>query len=335
MSRYALRTRVFAILEKFLDKPIENETDFAKRRRERIALQKSALGRAVFGEVDRRVEVEEIDIPLPGRTLRALIYRSRGLRGKRPVVVNYHGGGWVLGNPEQSGWLSAQIAAQAGVTVIAPSYRLAPEHPYPAAVEDTWAVLNWINEHGDRLRIDTDRLAVMGDSAGGNLAAVLALKARDELAADPGSTSIPRISLQVLIYPSVDMYAKFASEVRMPNAPVLTSDGMRTFSRLYLGDAYGTTAVDVSPLRASSHADLPPAMIVTADRDPLRDNGVFYRDALQAAGVHVDYREYRGTVHGFVSIPGAVPAAQQAANDIADVVAAHIVVNDPLASSTR
>ncbi|NLC98149.1 MAG: alpha/beta hydrolase [Actinomycetales bacterium] len=326
MSSLPFKTRAIAALQARTATPVSEVVDFAEHRKKRQELVMGRAGKLLMGRPDRRVTVEEIDVTLNGRTLRALVYRPTGVGGVRPVVVNFHGGGWVQGSPEQSGWVSGKIAAQTGATVIAPSYRLAPEHPWPAAVEDSWETLGWIVEHAERLNIDPDRLAIMGDSAGANLAAVAALRARDALAAGSRARNVPRIRLQVLVYPSVDMYQKFSSELRMPNEPVLTSEAMDTFARVYMGDAYGDTSWLASPLRAESHADLPPALIVTAGRDPLLDNGIIYRETLRKSGVNVEYREYPRAVHGFLSLPGAVPAAHEAATDIADVIAAHIVI---------
>ncbi len=326
MSGLTLKTRAVASVQARLSAPISEITDFLSHRRERQELIESRAGKYLFGDVDRRVSVEMVDIPLAGRALRALVFRPTGVGGVRPVVVNFHGGGWVQGSPEQSRWISGQVAALTGAVVIAPSYRLAPEHPWPAAVEDSWDTLVWLVENAERFNIDPNRLAVMGDSAGGNLAAIAALRARDALAAGSRARNVPHIRLQVLLYPSVDMYQKFSSELRMPNEPVLTSESMDTFARLYMGDAYGDSSWMASPLRAESHADLPPALIVTADRDPLLDNGIIYRETLRKAGVKVEYREYSKAVHGFLSLPGVVPAAKQASTDIAEVIANHIVI---------
>ncbi|SKB08705.1 alpha/beta hydrolase [Aeromicrobium choanae] len=312
------RTRVFATILERLATPVEEATDYAELRAQRLRLMQSAPGRMVFGTPDRRARAETIEIPLKGRTLRALVHRPTGVGGPRPVIVNFHGGGWVQGSPEQSAWLTSRVAAGTGATVISPSYRLAPEHPFPAAVDDTWEALAWIAEHADSLGLDVDRMGVMGDSAGGNLAAVAAQRSVNE--------GGPRLRAQVLIYPAVEMYDKFASELRMPHEPVLSSANMSAFAHLYLGDAYGTEDPLASPLRAKSFDDLPPAFILTADHDPLLDNGDHYREALQRAGVPVRYREYPGTVHGFMSLPGVSPGAADAVSDIVDFVAARVVV---------
>ncbi|WP_456698443.1 alpha/beta hydrolase [Aeromicrobium sp. P5_D10] len=300
-----VRTRIFAAILKRVSTPVEEAGDFAKFRAERLELQAKAAGKFVFGRIDRESTVEEITL---GTGQRALVYRPKGAVGPLPCVINFHGGGWVQGNPEQSAWLSSRVAVRNRAVVIAPAYRLAPEDVFPAGVDDAWGALGWIVERADELGINPERLAVMGDSAGGNLAAVIALMARD--------AGEPQIRAQVLIYPGVEMYDRWPSEDRHADAPVLTSANMRAFVRLYLGDQYGTEDFRASPIRAESHADLPKAFIITAESDPLLDNGARYRDVLSEAGVPVRYAEYPGAIHGFMSLPGVVPAAKPALDDI-------------------
>lgn len=302
----ALRTRAFARLMRLSEKGIEDVVDLPAHRAKRVRLQKSALGRTIFGRVDRGASQDEIDVA----GSRALVHRPAGAVGPLPCVVNFHGGGWVQGNPEQSGWLASRVAVRTRSVVVSPTYGLAPGVPFPTGVEDCWAALTWIIDHADELGIDPSRVAVMGDSAGGNLAAVMSLLARD--------AGGPELRAQVLVYPSVEMYERWPSEDRNAEAPVLTSRNMRAYARLYLGDQYGTEDFRASPLRAASHAGLPKAFILTAELDPLLDNGWKYRDALVAAGVPVRYAEYDGAIHGFLSLPGVVPVAKRALDDIVD-----------------
>jgi acetyl esterase len=303
----APRTRVFGALMKISEKGIEEVVDFPERRAKRIKLQRSFVGRRVFGSVDKGATVEEITV---GNGSRALVHRPKNAVGPLPCVLNFHGGGWVQGNPEQSGWLSSRVAVRNKSVVITPAYRLAPEYPFPAGVEDCWAALIWIVEHADELGISAERIAVMGDSAGGNLAAVMALLARD--------AGAPALRAQVLIYPGVEIYDEWPSEVNNVHDPVLTSANMRAFGHLYLGEVYGTEDFRASPIRAASHAGLAKAFIVTAEHDPLQDNGSHYRDALVAAGVPVRYAEYEGAIHGFMSLPGVVPVAKKALDDVVE-----------------
>jgi acetyl esterase len=211
----ALRTRVFSALLRISEKGIEDVVDLPAHRAKRAKLQRSPVGRFVFGRPDRRAAVEEITV---GTGARALVHRPTDAVAPLPCVLNFHGGGWVQGNPEQSGWLASRIAVRNRAVVISPSYRLAPEQPFPSGVEDCWETLTWVVEHADELGVDPERVAVMGDSAGGNLAAVMALLARD--------AGAPELRAQVLIYPGTEMYDRWPSEDRNADAPVLTSKNM-------------------------------------------------------------------------------------------------------------
>lgn len=303
----APRTRLFAALLRLSEKGIEDIADLPAYRAKRARLQRSLLGGAVFGRADRHALVDEITI---GAGTRAVVHRPPGVTGPLPCVLNFHGGGWVQGNPEQSAWMASRIALRCNAVVVSPTYPLAPERPFPAAVESCWGTLTWLVEHAEDLGISSQRVAVMGDSAGGNLAAVLALLARD--------AGGPALRAQVLIYPGTEMYDRWPSEDRHADAPVLTSANMRAFGRLYMGERYGDEDFRASPIRAASHADLPKTFILTAELDPLLDNGTHYRDALVADGVPVRYAEYPGAIHGFMSLPGVVPVAARALEDIVD-----------------
>lgn len=209
---------------------------------------------------------------------------------RRPIVVVFHGGGWCWGSPDQSRWMAGRIAARIGAVVVAPAYRLAPEHPYPAAVEDCWSVLTWVVANADDLGADPARIAVLGDSAGGTLAAVLALRARDEGAS--------WIRGQVLIYPLVDLTG--------PRGP-----GLAEIVNLYLGgDASRAQEWAVSPLHADSHAGLPPALILTARFDPLRRQAERYAAVLRTAGVAVDVHCPFLATHAYLTLPGISPASR-------------------------
>jgi acetyl esterase len=306
-TRLALRTRAFGVvLGLMVSEPATAEQMVGLRaRRER--LRRSAVGRFVFGGPSPAVTTTDLEI---GSGARLHLHRPAGATGPLPIVVNFHGGGWCLGTPEQSGWLASRVAERTGSLVVSPTYRLAPEHPYPAAVEDAWAALRWVAEHAAEIGGDPTRIAVMGDSAGGNLAAVTALMARD--------AGGPALRAQVLIYPAVEMYERYPSEEANAEAPVLTSKQMHTFAHLYMGGSYGVEDWQASPVRALSHADLPPALILTALHDPLRDHGSIYAETLRAAGSPAELRDYGPGIHGFVSLPGVVPVARQA---LADIVA--------------
>lgn len=301
-TRMPLRTRLFGAALKLAAKEPTTAEQMVALRTARQKLQGTPLARRLLGVDAPGVSVSQRSVRLGDFDCRMLIHRPAGARGPLPVVVNFHGGGWCLGEPEQSRWLASNVAAQTGAVVISPSYRLAPEHPYPAAVDDAWSAFCWIQENAADLGADPGRMAVMGDSAGGNLAAVTALKARVHHRGG--------LRAQVLIYPAVEIYRTFASETANADAPLLTSSMMHTFSHLYLDDSYGDEDWSISPLRAPSHDHLPPALILTAGHDPLQDQGGAYADALTAAGVPVQLHDHPDTIHGFMSLPGVAPAAR-------------------------
>src|SRR3989442_210692 len=223
------------------------------------------------------------------------VYRPAGVAATTllPGLVYFHGGGWVIGDLDTHDVLCRQLTAEAGITVASVDYRLAPEHKFPAAVDDAWEATRWVSASADRLGIDPRRLAVGGDSAGGNLAAVVALMARD--------AGGPVISFQVLLYPVTDLGAETRSYTDFADGYMLTRDSMRWFAAQYLAGKDEAMDWRVSPLRAATLAGLPPALIVTAGFDPLRDEGEKYARRLRDAGVRVDYACYGGMLHGFVA----------------------------------
>lgn len=280
-------------------------------REARKRLLSSRIARPAVWRRDRRTVADDATATLlDGSRLPVRIYRpvAANTTDRLPLIVNFHGGGFVAGNPRQSEWWTSTIAAGVGAVVVSVDYRLAPEHPYPAATQDCYAATVWAVEHAAELGADPARLAVMGDSAGANLAAVVALLARDR--------GGPAIALQVLIYPVVEMVEEFPSERQHPNRPVLTKADMDSATGLYFFGVDPALAAEAhaSPLRAR-HDGLSPALIQTAEYDPLRDQGSTYADALRAAGVAVRLTNYVDAVHGYVSVPGLVPAARQAVTE--------------------
>lgn len=309
-----LRTRVFGLVERLVSRPVPEADDatIVERREKRARLQTSRIGRALFGRIDSRCSTENLWVDLgaegggePMTRLRVYAPSSRA-SAPLPAVVMFHGGGWVQGDPEQNDWVASRIAVRTPCVVASVAYRLAPEHPFPAAVDDCWAALCWVMKHATDLGVDPACVRVMGDSAGGNLAAVVALLAREANVS---------VRAQVLVYPSVEMIDEYDSERRHAIAPVLTSAGMRAFARIYLAGADGTRPT-ASPLRAASHAGLAPALIQTAGHDPLLDNGRLYAERLAAAGVPVTYTCYGDCLHGFLSLPGVSPSASTALDEV-------------------
>jgi acetyl esterase len=253
-------------------------------------------------------EVRALSAPGPAGAIPLRLYRPKGAAPATllPALVYYHGGGWVIGDLDSHDVLCRQLSNASGAAVVSVDYRLAPEHRFPAAVDDADAALNWIAANAASLGIDGTRLAVGGDSAGGNLAAVAAIMARDQ--------GGPALRLQLLIYPAVDFAAQSASYVSEANVLPLTDKAMIWFQDHYLGATKGQSAQHwrASPLRAASHANLPRAFILTAQHDVLRDEGDLYSNTLEAAGVGVGRVRFPGMIHGFITMGRIVPAADKA-----------------------
>ncbi|MFC5379782.1 alpha/beta hydrolase [Aquipuribacter nitratireducens] len=236
-----------------------------------------------------------------------------------PVVVHLHGGGWALGDVEPTPWWVAALTLAVPAVVVSVAYRLAPEHPFPAGLEDCVHAVRWTAAEPGRVgagaRLRTGSLCLVGDSAGGNLAAATAARLRDEPA--PGD---PVLAAQVLVYPALDATLTSPSVARNATAPFLTAQDLRRFVGLYL-DGTGTDPADprVSPLRDRDLRGLPPTHVLTAEHDPLRDEGLAYAARLRAAGVPVRATDHPGAVHGFLSTAGL--GRQRARHALGEVAA--------------
>jgi acetyl esterase len=220
------------------------------------------------------------------------------------VLVYYHGGGWVIGDLDTHDTLCREIANLSACAVVAVDYRLAPEHRFPAAVDDCLAATRWVRAHASELRLDASRLAVGGDSAGGNLAAVVAIDARER-------GDLP-IAFQLLIYPATDMQRTFLSHVENAQGYNLTKDSMDYFVGHYIADAAQYQDWRASPLLHPDLSNLPPALVLTAGFDPLRDEGAAYAERLTAAGSAASYVLFAREIHGFVLMGKVLDEARSA-----------------------
>jgi len=253
------------------------------------------------------------DISVPGRTgpIPARVYHSTDRGGPaRPVVAYFHGGGWVQGDLETHHGLCARLALRSGAIVVAVDYRLAPEHKFPAGVEDAFAAYRWLRAHAAELGADPARVAVAGDSAGGNLSAVVS-----QLAARAG---VPVPTCEVLIYPAVDFGLDTESHRELADGHIIPRDRIAWYAEQYLPAGADRHDPRVSPLRATDLAGQPPSLIVTAGFDPLRDEGLAYAERLRSAGVDVVCHEYTGQIHAFVSLTKAIPEGLACTWEIAD-----------------
>jgi len=260
------------------------------------------------GDPEPVADVLDEEVPGPGGPIPIRIYRPSADR-PLPVLVYFFGGGWTLGTIDTSDGVCRALTNQAKCMTITVGYRLAPEHKFPAAVEDCHAAIHWIAENATDLGIDPDRIAVGGDSAGGNLAAAVALMARDK--------GGPKLAHQLLVYPNTD-YLADAGSMRDNTDPLLFN---RTSSDWYWGHYLekpedGTHPL-ASPLRAPDHTNLPTATVITAEYDPLRDQAEAYAHKLAASGVQVHLSRYPGMVHGFFTMSGKLNAARDAVAEAA------------------
>jgi len=271
-------------------------------------------GEAVARLEDRTFQGPESEIPLR-------IYTPEG-KGPFPVLVFFHGGGFVIGDLESHDKECRALCNRAGCIVVAVHYRLAPEHPFPAAPNDCYAALEWVAAHASEFDGDAARMAVGGDSAGGNLSAVVSLLARDR--------GGPALRFQLLIYPTVDARSldAYASQVENAAGPILKRETMEYFMGHYLGSGSQADSdrqdVRASPILAASLAGLPPALVITAELDPLRDEGEAYAEALEAAGVSTAHQRYDGQPHAFFQLSPILDAGKRALDQAGAALAEHL-----------
>jgi acetyl esterase len=244
-------------------------------------------------------QIRDFTIPIDGAMLPARLYQPPGALGG--LLVYYHGGGWVVGSIVEYDTLCRELAVRSGCAVVSVEYRRAPEHPYPGPVDDADAALQWVSTHRQDLPGAALPLLIGGDSAGANLAMALTLRRRDRTA--------PTLAGQLLIYPVADCDFCRPSYRAPENQLLLTREAMMWYWDHYLPDPARRSEPDASPLRAFDHAGLPPAVILTAEYDVLRDEGEAYVAALQQAGVDVNHHRFAGQIHGFLMMAGLLPGS--------------------------
>jgi acetyl esterase len=262
---------------------------------------------------------EEVLTSADGAQFRVRVLVPDG--GVRALIVYYHGGGWVLGSVDDFDALGRTLATRLAATVVLVDYRLAPEHRYPAAADDAWAALNWASEHATEIAGGPVPLIVMGDSAGGNLAAVVAQRGR--------AAGAPQIDYQVLVYPVTDADLDNATYRAAENQlATFSRDSMSWFWDQYVPEPGRRRDPDVSPLRAASVAGLPPAIVLTAEHDVLRQEGEAYADRLREAGVPVTLRRFPGQMHGFFALMNILPGHSAAMTYLADELGPKLAAPD-------
>jgi acetyl esterase len=293
-------------IEKVGDPPLETLSPSEARK---LAAERFV---PVAGVLEPLRSIENLRIPGPAGEIPIRVY-TPDAPGLRPAMVYFHGGGWVICDLDTHNVVCSAIAHRAGAVVVSVDYRLAPEHKFPAAVIDAYGATEWVFANAARLGIDAARISVGGDSAGGNLAAVVSLKSRNQ--------NGPAIALQALVYPVTDLSSMTTpSYVEFAEGYQLTKALMEWFRDHYLASPSDAANPYASPLLAPDLRGLPPAVILTAECDPLRDEGEAYGERLAEAGVPVTSTRYAGMIHPFFSLSGAIPRALDAIQQVADAV---------------
>jgi len=253
-------------------------------------------------------ETRDVEAPGPGGPIPMRLYRNSIAAGPLPVLVYFHGGGWVIGDLESHDGICREMAHRSRFMVIAVDYRLAPEHKFPAAVDDAFAAVKWISRNAGQLGIDASRLSIGGDSAGGTLAVVVAMMAKE--------IGAPVIKSQVLVYPVTDLTMSKPSHQRLAKQAPIPQATLKWFYECYLANEQQRTDWKASPLLAEPERfkGLPPTLILTAGYDPLGDEGLALGEAMQAAGTKVENARFEGQIHGFLTM-GRLIGQTDAAHD--------------------
>jgi acetyl esterase len=261
-------------------------------------------------------EIRNLTMPGPGGDIALRLYRAEKAKPGvlQPVIVYFHGGGWVIGDLESHDTVCRELAVRSGSTLISVDYRLAPEHVFPAATEDAIAATKWVADNAAELGVDANRLAVAGDSAGGNLAAVVTIGARDR--------GGPKIAFQALLYPVTDFDLTRPSYKKNGTLPPVKTETMVWFRDLYVPNPEDLKDWRAAPIHAADLSGLAPALVLTAGHDPLCDEGKAYADALTSAGNDCTYKCYDGQIHGFLNMARINPQTFEAFDEIGNAIKA-------------
>jgi acetyl esterase len=301
------------LVKAFLDKAAAVPRPKAWEMPPAMARQSFAVMMKLIGPKDVAVgRIENFIIPGPGGPIRARAYAPIATIGPQATLIYFHGGGFVVGGLESHDGLCRLFAAEGGFKVIAVDYRLAPEHTYPAAVDDAWAAFQWIEANAADLGVDGGRIAMGGDGAGGMLTAIVTQLARGR--------AKPRIACQMLLFPNTQLGAETSSLNEFAVGYFLERRTIEYFSSLYLPPSADRNSPRVSPLRARDFSDLPPAYVMLGGYDPLHDEGLAYAEKLKAAGVNVTIDDYSDKVHSFIYLQTVLPDAHQAVANAAGAV---------------
>ncbi|WP_431971981.1 alpha/beta hydrolase fold domain-containing protein [Nocardia sp. bgisy134] len=289
--------------------------------------RRSALGKIVTGRPDRGALITTHTLPLPGRRLSARVYRPAQGGSALPLIVAFHGGGLILGAPDQDDWLLSHLAAECPAVVVSVDYRLAPEHPVPAPVEDAYDSVSHIVDEAARWEADPTRIALLGASAGATLAALTAIRAVE--------LGLP-VRAQVLINPQLDWTERvfeYPSFTENADSPTATPANCRAVQRIALPESFDPRAI--SPVHSDDLAGLAPTLVQAVGTDPLEDQAPAYAERLRHAGVEATLTRYPEAVHAFLSMPGLVPAARPARAEILAFLRRHLLErSDSVATGT-
>ncbi|MGX1614781.1 alpha/beta hydrolase [Micromonospora chalcea] len=292
----------------------DDELIAARDKANRVASSRAA--RVITGRPDRGAYIEQTSIVLPGRRLMLRVHRPKGASGRLPLVVSFHGGGFFAGTAAQNDWLNSHLAARCPAVVVSVEYRLAPEHPLPQPIDDGYDTVVRLVDDAARRGVDPASVAVMGESAGGTIAGLVALRAR---------TDGPPLRAQALIYPGTDWtesMTEYSSVTENADNPTLSLSRLRVARKLSVPPTLDPRSV--SPVKFDSLAGLPPTLVVTAALDPLADHGRRYVERLLEDGTDAHLTCYPRATHTFLSIPGLVPAARPARREIVAFLRGHL-----------